>query len=107
KANGNREHEMAKAYWVVTYRSVKNPEAWQAYAKIAVPTIESAGGRFLARSTPAKIFEAGMNQPVVLGEFDNVDKAVACHDTPAYREALKALGSGNVERDMRIVEGVA
>jgi hypothetical protein len=26
-----------------------------------------------------------------------VDKAVACHDTPAYKEALKALGTGNVE----------
>jgi hypothetical protein len=28
---------MPKAYWVVTYRSVKNPEAWKAYAKLAVP----------------------------------------------------------------------
>ena len=26
---------MPKAYWVVTYRSVKNPEAWKAYAKLA------------------------------------------------------------------------
>lgn len=31
---------MPKAYWVVTYRSVKNPEAWKAYAKLAVPAIE-------------------------------------------------------------------
>jgi len=38
---------MPKAYWVVTYRLVKNPEAWQVNAKIAVPAIESAGGRFL------------------------------------------------------------
>jgi hypothetical protein len=26
---------LPKAYWVVTYRSMKNPEAWQVYAKIA------------------------------------------------------------------------
>jgi len=45
---------MPKAYWVVTYRSVKNPEAWKAYAKLAVPAIEGASGRFLARSSPAK-----------------------------------------------------
>ena len=63
--------------------------------------------RFLARSNPAKIYEAGMNQRVVLVEFDSVDKAIACHDTPAYQEALKALGTGNIERDMRVVEGVA
>jgi len=97
---------MPKAYWVVTYRSVKNPEAWKAYARIAVPAIEAAGGRFLIRSNPAKIYEAGMNERVVLIEFDGLDKALACHDTSTYKEALMALGSGNVERDMRIVEGV-
>ena len=98
---------MPKAYWVVNYRSIKNPEARQAYAKLAVPAIQSAGGRFLARSNPAKTYEAGVNQRVVLVEFDSLDKALACHDTPAYKEALKVLGTGNVERDMRVVEGAA
>ena len=97
---------MPKAYWVVTYRSVKNPEAWKAYAKIAMSAIEAAGGRFLIRNNPAKTYEAGMSERVVLVEFDSLDKALACHDTPSYKEALKALGSGNVERDMRVVEGV-
>lgn len=96
---------MAKAYWVVTYRSVTNPQAWQAYAKLALPAIKNAGGRFLALGNPAKIYEAGLAQRVVLIEFDSLDAALACHDTPAYREALKVLGSGNVERDLRIVEG--
>ncbi len=98
---------MPKAYWVVTYRSVKNPEAWQAYAKLAMPAINAAGGRFLIRSMPAKTYEAGMDERVVLVEFDSLDKALAAHDTPAYQEALKALGSGNVVRDMRVVEGAA
>jgi uncharacterized protein (DUF1330 family) len=98
---------MPKAYWVVTYRSVKNPEAWQAYAKLAVPAINGAGGRFLIRSKPAKTYEAGMDERVVLVEFDSLDKALAAHDTPAYQEALKALGSGSVVRDMRVVEGAA
>jgi uncharacterized protein (DUF1330 family) len=97
---------MPKAYWVVTYRSVKNPEAWQAYAKLAGAAITAAGGRFLVRNKPAKIYEAGMSERVVLVEFVSLDQAVACHDTPAYKEALKALGTGNVERDMRVVEGV-
>jgi uncharacterized protein (DUF1330 family) len=98
---------MPKAYWVVTYRSVKNPAAWQAYAKLAIPAIMEAGGRFLALGKPAKIYEAGMDQRVVLVEFDSVQEAIACHDTPAYQEALKALGTGNVERDLRVVEGSA
>lgn len=96
---------MPKAYWVVTYRSVKNPEAWNAYAKLAMPAITAAGGRFLVRGMPVKTYEAGLNERVVLVEFDSVEKATAAHDTPAYKEALKALGSGNVERDMRVVVG--
>ena len=98
---------MPKAYWVVTYRSITNPAAWEGYAKVAVPAIKDAGGRFLALAQPAKVYEAGLNQRVVLVEFDTIEKALACHDTPAYKEALRLLGSGNVERDLRIVEGPA
>jgi uncharacterized protein (DUF1330 family) len=97
---------MAKAYWVVTYRSINNTSAWEAYAKMAGPAIQAAGGRFIARGMPAKVYEAGMQQRVVLIEFDNVAKATAAHDTAEYQAALKVLGNG-VERDMRIVEGVA
>ena len=38
---------MAKVYWIATYRSVKDQEALDAYAKLAGPAIWSAGGRNL------------------------------------------------------------
>lgn len=98
---------MAKAYWIAFYRSVKNPDALAAYAKLAGPAIQAGGGRFLVRGAPAKTYEAGLNQRVVVIEFDSVAQATAAHDSPAYQEALKALGNGAVERDMRITEGVA
>src|SRR5215475_13627891 len=97
---------MAKAYWVVTYRSIKNPDALAAYAKIAAPAIQASGGRFLVRGTPAKTYEAGMNQRVVVIEFDSVAQATAAHDSPGYQAALKELGNA-VERDIRIVEGIS
>jgi uncharacterized protein (DUF1330 family) len=97
---------MAKAYWVTTYRSIRNADALAAYAKLAGPAIQSHGGRFLVRGTPAKTYEAGVNQRVVVIEFDSVDRAVAAHDSDAYQAALKALGNG-AERDIRIVEGAA
>ncbi len=97
---------MAKAYWVATYRSIKNPDALAAYAKLAGPAIQAAGGKFIVRGTPAKTYEAGLNQRVVVIEFDSVDKATAAHDGAAYQEALKLLGNG-AERDIRIVEGTA
>ena len=96
---------MAKAYWICFYRSISNPDAVAAYAKLAGPAIQAAGGRFLARGGVAKTYEAGLNQRTVVIEFDSVGQAIAAHDTPGYQAALKAL-AGGAERDMRIVEGV-
>ena len=96
---------MAKAYWVATYRSVSNPDALAAYAKLAGPAIAAAGGRFLARGVPAQVYEAGLQRRTVLIEFDSVEAARAAHDSPAYREALAAL-AGGADREMRIVEGL-
>lgn len=96
---------MAKAYWISSYRSIRDPEALAAYAKLAAPAIAQAGGRFLARGMPAKVYEAGVNQRTVLIEFDSVEQALAAHDSAGYQAALRALGDA-VERDLRIVEGV-
>src|SRR5262250_2354659 len=100
------EVALASAYWVVTYRSISNAEAFGAYAKLAVPAIEAAGGRFLVRGNPAKTYEAGMKERVVVIAFESLERAIAAHDTPEYGAALKALGNAAV-RDIRIVEGVA
>lgn len=95
---------MPKVYWIGTYRAVTNPDKLAAYAKLAAPAITAGGGKFLVRGMPAKTYEAGLNQRTVVIEFDSVDQAVKTHDSPAYQEALAALGDG-AERDIRIVEG--
>ncbi|MSQ52884.1 MAG: DUF1330 domain-containing protein [Betaproteobacteria bacterium] len=96
---------MAKAYWMAVYRSIKNPDALAAYAQLAGPAILAAGGKFLVRGIPSKVYEVGLMQRTVIIEFDSVDKAVGAHDSPGYQAALKVLGDA-AERDMRIVEGV-
>ena len=96
---------MAKAYWVATYRSISNPDALAAYAKLAGPAIAAGGGHMLARGVPAQVYEAGLQQRTVLIEFDSVEAARAAHDSPAYQEALAAL-AGGADRDIRIVEGI-
>jgi uncharacterized protein (DUF1330 family) len=101
-----KEHSMPKAYWVATYRSISDQDAWAAYSKLAGPAIEAGGGRFLVRSNPAKTYESGLMQRVVIIEFDNVEQATRAHDSEAYQAALQALGKG-ADRDIRIVEGVA
>jgi len=95
---------MAKAYWISAYRSIRDPQALAAYAKLAAPALEAAGGRFLARGLPARVYEGGLNERIVVLEFASVAQAVAAHDSAEYQQALRALGNG-ADRDLRIVEG--
>jgi len=96
---------MAKAYWVSTYFAVTDQNKMAEYAKLAGPALQAAGAKFLARGTAAKAYEKGIQERVVIIEFDSVAQAVAAHDGPGYQAALKAL-SGGAQRDIRIVEGL-
>jgi len=95
---------MAKGYWVTCYREISDPAKLAAYAQLAGPALEAAGGRFLARGVASKVYEDGRPERTVLIEFDSVDQAVAAHNSPAYQKALAALADGAV-RDLRIVAG--
>src|SRR3977135_4328859 len=97
---------MAKAYWSVCYHSIKNQDAFQAYAKLAAPTIQAAGGKYLGRGNPAKVYESGMNQRGVATASAATQQALAMRDGAGYQEALKHLAGDVVKRDMRIVEGM-
>lgn len=97
---------MAKAYWIAFYRQVRRPDALAAYAKVAGPALEAAGGRMLARGMSADVREQGLMQRTVLIEFDSLEKARAAYESPAYQAALAVLGDA-VERDIRFVEGVS
>ena len=96
---------MAKAYWVVCYRSISDPTAREKYTKLAVPAVLAAGGRFLTRGIAAKAYEHGVKEHTVVIEFESFAQAVAAHDSPAYQAALAVLGNA-AERDFRIVEGI-
>jgi uncharacterized protein (DUF1330 family) len=96
---------MAKGYWIGAYRAIFDTEKLAAYARLAGPAIEAAGGRFLSRNGAIEVHEAGVRERTVIIEFDSFDQARAAYRTPRYQEALRALGAG-VKREVRIVEGV-
>jgi uncharacterized protein (DUF1330 family) len=93
------------AYWINVYRSISDPDKVAAYAALAGPAIEGAGGTFVARGVADRAFELGQLERTVLIQFDSVEAAVAAHDSPAYQEALRALGDG-AQRDLRIIAAV-
>jgi uncharacterized protein (DUF1330 family) len=96
---------MKKAYWIGCYRSISDTDKLAAYAALALPAIEAAGGTFLARGMPAATKEAGEDNRTVLVEFPSIDAARAAYDSPAYQDALAQLGDGAV-RDIRLIESV-
>jgi uncharacterized protein (DUF1330 family) len=99
------EFVMPKAYWVVCYRSISDPQKLAAYAKLAPAATAPFGSRHLARGSAAAAFETGVMQRVVITEYPSMQQAIAAYESPAYQAALQALGDGAV-RDVRIVEGL-
>jgi uncharacterized protein (DUF1330 family) len=93
------------AYWISIYREITDEAKVAAYAALAGPALQGAGGTFIARGLPEQTYEAGETTRTVLIEFASVEAARAAHNSPAYAEALAALDGGAV-RDMRIVPGV-
>ncbi len=95
---------MPKGYWITCYRAVSDPAILARYASLAGPAIQCQGGRFLVRGSPARTYEAGLKERVVIIEFENLQKAIETYESPQYRAALAVL-QGSVERDVRFVEG--
>lgn len=93
------------AYWISIYREIVDETKVAAYAKLAGPALEAAGGTFIARGFPAQTYEVGETTRTVLIEFESVQAAQDAHDSPAYADALAALDGGAI-RDLRIVPGV-
>jgi uncharacterized protein (DUF1330 family) len=93
------------AYWISIYKEILDEAKLAAYAELAGPALQEAGGTFVARGLPAHTYEAGENTRTVLIEFESVEAARAAHDSPDYQKAIDALDGGAV-RDLRIVPGV-
>ena len=96
---------MAKGYWITVYRTVKDPARLAEYSALAVPALEAAGGRILARGVAARTFEAPTSERTVIVEFESVARAIAAYESPRYQAAARLL-AGAVDREVRILEGV-
>jgi uncharacterized protein (DUF1330 family) len=99
---------MAKAY-VVAEITVTDPQAYEEYRKLVLPTVLAFDGQFLVRGG-ARIQCEGVDdahhdqmRTVILG-FPSLSQARAWYDSPAYKEA-KALRQAASQGRLFIVEG--
>ena len=89
----DRGQATPKAYWINTFRSVRDLRRLAEYIELAGPAMRAAGGRFLARGLPARVYEAGVMERTVAIEFDGVDEAVAAYESPPTRRRCGRLGT--------------
>jgi uncharacterized protein (DUF1330 family) len=93
------------AYWINTFREVRDPERLARYAELAGDVMLAHGGRFLARGLPQHAFENGLIERTTLIEFPSVEAAADAYRSAAYQRALEVLGDA-ADRDIRIIAGV-
>ena len=92
--------------YVISDITVKNPEKYEDYKKLAPPTIQTYSGKYLARGGRAEKLEGNWEPDrIVILEFESVAKAKKWIDSPEYREA-RALRHQNASTNMIVVEGL-
>ena len=94
---------MAKAYWVARV-DVTNPDAYKDYVASNGVAFAKYGARFVVRGPAAKVAKGIGRKHHVVIEFDSLERARACYDSPEYQAALVHLAKvGTV--DLVIAEG--
>src|SRR6516162_619142 len=85
-----RQNTAMTVYWVSIYQEIRDEQKMAAYAALAGPALTSAGGRVIARDLPEKVYEGGLNQRVVIIEFDSLEAATKSGSTPGCRRRHSA-----------------
>ena len=94
-----------KGYWIARSK-INDPVEYRKYTDRVPGILAKYGGKVLARGGRFRILEGPEKfQRFVVIEFPSLEQAVACHDSPEYREAAAFRGSGAGEVELVIVEG--
>ena len=95
---------MAKGYWIA-HVDVDDPEAYKAYVAANAVPFAKYGARFLVRAAPNRQLKEGrLRARHVVLEFKDYETALACYESPEYREAT-ALRQKASATDLVIIEG--
>ena len=94
-----------KGYWVARSK-INDPVAYKKYTDRVPAILERYGGKVLARGGRFRILEGPQKfHRFVVIEFPSLAQAVACHESPEYREAAAFRSRGAGEVELVIVEG--
>ena len=92
------------AYWIARSR-ITDPVVYKKYTDRVPDIMRQYGGKILARGGRYRIMAGPEDfQRYVVIEFETLEKAVACFESPEYQEASVFRRAGGVVENV-IVEG--
>lgn len=96
---------MAKGYWIV-HVEVADPVGYKQYVALNAKAFAKYGARFLVRGGQSVLKSGSLRPRHVVIEFDSYEAALACYESPEYREAM-AVRDKYAKADLVVVEGWA
>ena len=92
--------------YILVQVDVHDPEGYERYRRMVLPSIEAYGGRFLVRGGPIETLEGSWRPPrLVILEFPDVARAREWWASPEYA-GPKALRLATARSEMILVEGM-
>ena len=92
--------------YVVVDIDVKDPEAYKQYVALAPASIETHGGKYLARAGRTEKLEGDwLPRRLVILEFESIEQARTWLDSPDYAP-VKKLRHQSASTNMVVIEGV-
>ncbi len=92
------------AYWIA-HVTVTEPDSYKNYANAAPEAFKKYNARVLARGGRSEQLEGNGRPRNVVIEFESLEDAVACYNSPEYQSARKHRENAGIA-DLVIVEGV-
>ena len=94
------------AYLIVNVE-ITDPEKYEEYRKVASPTVDAFGGKYLARGGTSEALEGDWtpNRLIVI-EFESIDRAKEWWSSETYRTP-KQMRQASANAQMIVVEGVS
>ena len=94
---------MAKGYWIA-HVDVSDPEGYKQYVALNAKAFAKYKAKFLVRGGTSVTKSGATRARHVVLEFDSYETALACYESPEYREAA-AVRDKYSKADVVVVEG--
>ena len=105
-----RRKPLATPYYMSAYIIVEveitDPVGYEEYKKLAGPTVEQYGGKYIVRGGACEMLEGDWKpKRIVILQFENVERAKAWLNCPEYAEPRK-MRHRTAKTRMILVEGL-